>query len=218
MNIKLTALLVSIILIGFQAQAQTKFAVLGGVNMQNLNGKNFSGDQTDNSLIVGFHAGVNVMIPVATDFYFHPGLLFSVKGAQNEAIGITGTYRINYLEVPLNLTYRTKVGNGYILLGFGPYVGYALGGKAKFEGGSVTVERDIKFQNTIESDDGVDFYLRPFDAGANIFFGYELEAGLFLQLNSQLGLLNIHPEDKRVTNDQTVTKNTGFGLSLGFRF
>lgn len=218
MKIKQLALLFSIVLISINAQAQTSFAVLGGVNMQNLNGKDSDGDKSDNEMIVGFHAGVNALIPVAPDFYFSPGLLFSVKGASNEALGITGTYRINYLELPLNLVYRAKVGGGYVLLGFGPYVGYAISGNAKYEGGSVTVDRDIVFQNSIESGDGDEAYLKPFDAGANIYFGYELEAGLFFQLNSQLGLLNIHPEDNRGDNNQSVVKNTGFGLSVGFRF
>ncbi|MBK6266369.1 PorT family protein [Marivirga sp. S37H4] len=219
MKFKIIVLSLSIVLIGLHsAQAQTSFGIVGGVNFQNLNGTDSDGDKLDNDLIVGFHAGVNLLIPVAPDFYFSPGLLFSVKGASDEAIGIVGSYRINYLELPLNLVYKAKVGNGHILLGFGPYVGYAVGGKAKFEGDNDSYERDIVFQNTIESGDDPEFYLKRFDAGANIFFGYELEAGLFLQLNTQLGLLNIHPEDKRVNDDESVVKNTGFGISVGFRF
>jgi hypothetical protein len=200
------------------AKAQTSFGILGGVNFQNINGTDSDGDKLNNDLIVGFHAGLNVMIPVAPDFYFNPGLLFSVKGAENENNGITSTYKINYLELPLNLAYKAKLGNGYILFGFGPYVAYGIGGTAKYQGGNVSYESDIKFQKTIESGDGLDMYLKPFDAGANIFFGYELEAGLFFHLNSQLGLLNIHPEDNRINNDETVLKNTGFGTSVGFRF
>ncbi len=219
MKFKIILLSLSIVLIGFySAQAQTRIGLLGGVNFQNLNGTDSDGDKLDNDLMVGFHAGVNVLIPVAPDFYFSPGLLFSVKGASDEALGIVGTYKINYLELPLNLVYRAKLGNGHILLGFGPYAGYAIGGKVKFEGDNDSYERDIVFQNTIESGDGAEVYLKRFDAGANIFFGYELEAGLFFQLNTQLGLLNIHPEDKRMANDEMVVKNTGFGISLGYRF
>ncbi len=219
MKSKIIVLSLSIFLIGIcTLQAQTRFGLVGGVNFQNLNGTDSDGDKLDNDLIVGFHAGVNLLIPVAPDFYFSPGLLFSVKGASDEAIGLTSTYKINYLEMPLNLVYRAKLGNGHLLLGFGPYVGYAIGGIAKLEGSNGSAERDIVFQNTIESGDDPEFYLKRFDAGANIFFGYELEAGLFLQLNTQLGLLNIAPEDKRTNNDQTNLKNTGFGLSLGYRF
>jgi hypothetical protein len=63
-------------------------------------------------------------------------------------------------------------------------------------------------------------YLRPFDAGANIFAGYELPVGLFFQLNAQLGLLNINPdyEGEGTSEDKSSLKNTGFSLSAGYRF
>ena len=219
MKFKIIILSVSLFIIGlFNAQAQTKFGLVGGINFQNLNGDDFQGDELENNLIIGFHAGVNVLIPVAPDFYFSPGLLFSVKGASDEILGTTVTSRINYLEMPLNLVYRAKLGNGHVLLGFGPYVGYAISGKVKGEVGNTNAERDIVFQNTIEAGDGAEVYFKRFDAGANIFFGYELEAGIFMQLNTQLGLVNIAPEDNSMTDDQTNIKNTGFGLSLGYRF
>jgi hypothetical protein len=56
------------------------------------------------------------------------------------------------------------------------------------------------------------------DVGANVFAGYEMGNGIFVQLNTQLGLVEINPTDKRIDNDETSLKNTGFGLSLGFRF
>ena len=62
--------------------SKTSFAILGGVNLQNLNGKDMNGDKLKNDMLVGFHAGVNVQIPVAPQFYFQPGLLFSTKGAK----------------------------------------------------------------------------------------------------------------------------------------
>lgn len=218
MKLRIIILSISILFISIASNAQTSFAILGGVNFQNLNGKDFDERKLNNDLVVGFHAGVNLLIPVAPDFYFNPGLIYSVKGAENENNGITSTYKINYLEMPLNLTYRAQVGAGYVIFGFGPYLAYAVGGNGMYKGGNVSYERDIEFQKSIESGDDLDMYLRPFDAGANIFFGYELQAGLFFQLNSQLGLLNIYPENNRDNNNETVLRNTGFGLSLGFRF
>jgi len=61
-----------------------RLGIQGGINFQNINGKDGSGEKLTNSLITGFHAGVNINIPVATDFYFQPGLLFSVKGSKND--------------------------------------------------------------------------------------------------------------------------------------
>jgi hypothetical protein len=108
---------------------KTSFGILGGVNFQNLNGKDFSGDKLENDLITGFHAGINIQIPVAPEIYFQPGLLFSTKGAKNTEGSMTHTYKLSYVELPLNVVYKAPLGSGYFMLGFGPYVGYAIGGK-----------------------------------------------------------------------------------------
>ncbi|MBN1926127.1 MAG: PorT family protein [Prolixibacteraceae bacterium] len=200
--------------------SKTSFAVLGGINLQNLNGKDADGNKLENDMIIGFHAGVNVQLPVAPQFYFQPGLMFSTKGAENTEGVLSGTYNLSYVELPLNFVYKAPVGIGYFMLGFGPYVAYGIGGKATYEGGAASVETDIEFKNEVEAGDPLTtVYVKPFDAGANLFFGYELPAGLFLQLNTQLGLVDINPKDNRITGDnQSILKNTGYGLSLGFRF
>ena len=117
--------------------AQIGFGLLGGVNFQNINGKDNNGNKLENGLLTGFHAGVNVNIPVAPDFYFQPGLLFSVKGAKNDFFSpgtkasgdFETTTKLSYIEMPLNLLYRPQLGKGYILLGFGPYVAFGIGGR-----------------------------------------------------------------------------------------
>lgn len=199
--------------------AKTSFAVLGGVNFQNLNGKDMSGDKLENDLILGYHAGINVQIPMVPEFYFQPGLLFSTKGAKNSTGSLTSTYKLSYIELPLNFVYKAALGNGYFMLGIGPYVAYGIGGKTTYEGGPVSLETDITFKKTVEVGDPIDVtYFKSFDAGGNIFAGYELAGGLFFQLNTQLGMLNINPEDKRFPDNKSAVKNTGYGLSLGYRF
>jgi hypothetical protein len=92
-------------------------------------------------------------------------------------------------------------------------------GKSKLEGGGASVTSDIVFKNKLDLSDpiGTTFF-KPFDAGGNIFVGYELTNGLFFQLNAQLGMLEINPEDNRIPEGETLIKNSGFGLSLGYRF
>jgi hypothetical protein len=201
------------------ASAQISVGVLGGVNFQNMNGKNHSGDILENSMIPGFNAGVNIQIPVAPEFYFQPGLLFSTKGAQSQGSVLTTTTKLSYLELPLNFVYKGLLGNGYVLLGVGPYVGYAINGKVTTEGGSVSVDSPVKFQNVVAiGDSPLVPYYRALDAGGNIFIGYELKGGIFAQINAQLGMLDINPEYSIVSNDKATLKNTGFGVSLGYRF
>ncbi len=202
--------------------ARTSYAILGGVNFQNFNGKDNSGNQMDNDMIIGYHAGFNVQMPVAPDFYFQPGVLFSLKGSETSFGSLTGTYKLSYIEIPINLVYKGLLGNGFVTLGFGPYIGYGITGNATLGSNSVSIETDVEFKNVVESGDPYETpYFRPFDVGGNIFAGYEMASGLFLQLNAQLGMLKINPEDKRtvaVYSEELSVKNTGFGLSLGFRF
>jgi hypothetical protein len=201
------------------AQEGTSFGILGGINFQTLNGKTTSGDKLENDMLLGFHGGVNVQIPVAPEFYFQPGLSFATKGAKNSEGSITSTAKLNYIEMPLNFVYKAALGNGYFMLGFGPYLAYAIGGNVETKGGSVTLDQDIEFKSTVKSDDSMLVpYYKAFDAGAGIFVGYEMQSGLFLQLDTQLGLLDINPEYEEMESDKSTLKNTGFGLSLGYRF
>jgi hypothetical protein len=225
MKMKLIFLIVIGMLTASLATAQstekgkTTFGLLGGLNLQNLNAKDASGDKLDTDLIPGFHVGVNIQLPIAPEFYFQPGLLFSTKGAKHTGDSFTTTTNISYIEMPLNLVYKAMLGRGYVMLGFGPYLGYGIGGKVKVEGGPVTIENDIEFKNVVEPDDDMlTPYYKAFDMGANIFAGYEMANGIFVQLNSQFGFLKINPEDKRIADNKSSIKNVGFGLSLGYRF
>jgi len=202
-----------------QDQPKISFGVLGGVNLHNLTGKAYNGDKLNNDMMLGYHVGVNARIPIASRCFFQPGLMFSVKGDKNKSAESTSTTKFNYLEMPLNMGYKTSLGSGSVTFGFGPYIAYALGGKVKTEGSSATVEYDIEFKNTVEAGDlGLVKYYKHLDAGANIFAGYEMTSGLFVQLNAQFGMLKINPEYKEYPEDKAAEKNTGFGLSAGYRF
>jgi hypothetical protein len=66
------------------------------------------------------------------------------------------------------------LGKGHLLLGFGPYVAFGIGGKATYEGGGSSLSEKIKFQKTVKISDPDDVvYIRPMDAGANMLVGYE---------------------------------------------
>jgi hypothetical protein len=206
-----------------QAQSGEKgkisFGILGGVNFQNLTGKDHSGNKLENDLMIGYHAGFNVQMPIAPEFYFQAGLLYSLKGAKYTSVGLTSTTKVSYIELPLNLVYKGQLGNGYFMVGFGPYVGYGIGGKVTTTGGDVSLDTDVSFQNSVAlSDPLLDTYFKTLDAGGNIFAGYEMSSGIFIQLNTQLGLVKVNPENAWFPNDKASIKHTGFGLSLGYRF
>lgn len=199
----------------------TKFGLRGGVNFQNINGKDEDGNKLAYDMLTGFNIGINAEIPVAPQFYFQPGLLFSVKGAKSKEVILGETYKgkiiISYLELPLNFLYKPMLGTGHLLLGFGPYVALGVGGKVKNKGGGSSETTSIKFKNIVKPIDADDVvYLRPLDAGANMLAGYEFSSKFSVQLNVQLGLTKINPEYEGISNDKTSAKNTGFGFSLGY--
>jgi len=187
------------------AQSKTTFGIRGGINFQNLNGKDIDGDKLENDLKTGFNAGVNAEIPVGIDFYLQPGLLFSTKGAKNEIANVEVKRNLSYLEIPVNFLYKPELGEGRMILGFGPYAAFAVGGTLKAGNNST----DIEFGNEVGE-------TKRFDAGANLLAGYEFNNRISFQLNAGLGLLNMY--NRPDNDDNTSVTNTGFGLSLGYRF
>lgn len=220
-------LLTSIIVlsvIGVNAQNEgISFGLRGGFNMQTFNGKDMNNEQLKMDMVPRFNAGVVINIPVAPTFYFQSGLLFATKGAKSTdqflGLDMSAEYNLSYIELPLNLMYREVLGNGHVLLGFGPYLAYGVAGKAEFVIGGATVEEKIEFTNEYSSLNPSDWkYFKPFDYGGNVFFGYELQNGLSLQLNAQLGMAKINSDNTTVTTSKTIFKNTGFGVSLAYMF
>ena len=191
----------------------TTFGVRAGINLQNINGKNVNGDKLKNNVTTGFNVGVNAEIPIGIDTYIQPGILYSTKGAKWE--GTDQKVHISYIEIPVNLLYKPLLGTGHMLLGFGPYAAYGISGKVKDDNG---VDTKVEFKKEVSTADVSTPYFKPFDAGANFLVGYEMANNLSLQLNAQLGLVNINPEYQNITDDKSSWKNTGFGVSLGYRF
>ncbi len=183
--------------------------IRAGVNFQNINGKDAMGNDLEFDLMTGFHAGLTADVPIGTGFVLQPGVLYSRKGAE---IAEDVKLKLNYIEIPVNFIYKPALGSGSMLLGFGPYLAFGIGGEMDGPGGSVDVDfvSDYDPNNTNPQ-------LKRMDAGGNLIAGYEFANKLSFQLNAQLGLMDITPDYGDV-NNKTSFKNTGFGLSLGYRF
>jgi hypothetical protein len=195
-----------------------QFGILGGIGMQSFIGKDFNGNKLNYNLTPSFHIGMNASLNLAPDLFFQPGLSFLTKGAKQELLeDMIRTIRLSYIEMPLNFLYRPQFGDGHILLGVGPYVAYGIMGKERVKIGTITTELSVKFLAKASEEPSTYAYYRGPDAGANIFFGYEFYSGIFIQLNGQMGLLKVNPSYD-ISNDPTSKKNTGFGLSVGYRF
>ncbi|KAA5536397.1 PorT family protein [Taibaiella lutea] len=214
-----------IIIIAAALTAQNTFAQISiapeaGINLSNLTTKDDNGNSEDFSSKVGLRVGAYVNIPVSHGFFIQPGLLYSMKGAQQNGteslLGFTVNYKLslnmNYLEVPLNIGYDYSLGNaGGIFVTAGPYLGYGLSGKAKT---SVKItgmpdqndESDIKFGSGNDEAKRIDY-------GLNFGAGYRTPFGVYARAQYGLGLANISNGD----GDASI-KHKGWALSLGYAF
>lgn len=189
----------------------TTFGLRGGVNFSTITGKVANGDKLDNNINTGFHVGVNAEIPVGTGSYIQPGVLYSQKGAEFKN---DSQIKLTYIEVPVNFIYKPILGTGRMLLGFGPYVGIGIGGKQKASNGA---ETDVVFTNNYDASAANNPQYKRIDGGANLLAGYEFSNNVSFQINAQLGLTQLAP-DINDEDNPAKTKNTGFGVSVGYRF
>ena len=207
LKLKILSVFLTSLFFSTQLFAQSDFGIRAGVNFSNISGKEDGQKIQGNKMITGFNIGVTYDIDLAEEFILQPALLFTTKGYKIKIEGedspdIDASMKLNYLELPINFIYKPMVGDGNLLLGAGPYLGYGIGGKAKV--GNITEK--ITFGN------GQLF--KAFDYGANLLFGYQLSSGISAQLNAQLGLGNI----ARDGDSHNSVKNTQFGISFGYKF
>ena len=206
----------------FQAQAQISVAPEVGLNLANMKSE-INGQQNpfDLKMKPGLKAGAVVHIPVAKGFFVQPGIFFSMKGTKTEysesfmgqTASYKGSYKLNYLEIPVNLGYEYAIGKaGSVFVTAGPYLGYALSGKTVTEtslnGSSIgTTDEKIKFGSDENEDD-----MKAMDFGLNFSAGYKLPMGLFIRAQYGLGLANLS------NVDNTTLKNNVLSFSLGYAF
>ncbi|SEW12157.1 Outer membrane protein beta-barrel domain-containing protein [Chitinophaga sp. YR573] len=189
--------------------AQTKVGIIAGPNFSSITSKNTiagSGKETSD-ILVGLRAGVTADLQLADEFYIGTGLLYAGKGGKNKDNSDVKT-TLSYLQIPINFLFKPEVGSGKLNLGAGPYVAYGIGGKNKATVGNVSAEYKAF------DDESGDLKLKRFDAGVGVVAGYEFNAGLYLGLNADLGLVNAYEK----TDGNRSFKNTSFGVSVGYKF
>lgn len=227
-----TLFLLLFLLVTVCSQAQVKWGVKAGWNMSAALIKDDYG-YTKVKLRPGFNIGGTADLPISEKVFVQPALLFTTKGfGMDQASGNTyleGLDKIHftpyYLELPINLVYRPRIGGTHMLLGIGPYIGYGIGGRWKAESDNISVKGTLKFMNDYSSMDssfGGDSrkapYLKPFDFGGNFLIGVEITPKLYVQLQGQMGLINLEPTINGMRDEKSSTRNVGGGLSVGYKF
>ena len=129
--------------------AQVSFGIKGGLNSSSLKNyeklfaiKDMPPDIQacmENEQRVGFNLGIFLQLEVPyTNFFFQPELLFSNQGSKAKEEyrtalnGIDFTHKsshqitLNYLQLPVYLGYKLRLGASSILVGAGAYYAYGL--------------------------------------------------------------------------------------------
>ncbi len=211
-------------------QAQIAVGVRAGLNLANLRLVDENGQKQDTEALPRFQIGLTVDIPLASDFYLQPTALYSGKGFKQDggwlaASGNEFKAKAAYVEVPVNVLYKPRVGIGNLVVGAGPYVGYGTGGKWEAEGqilvGDIVLSEnqgDVIFKKDVmDGEFGNYLYGKPWDYGANILVGYAFLRQLTVQLNAQFGIADLKPEVGGTTRDGSA-RNQAYGISVGYRF
>jgi len=118
--------------------------VKGGVTVANM-----STDPSDSELADsrnGMSLGGYVGIPLGmTPFTIQPEALFTMKGDSEEAGGVTGSMKLDYIEVPvLAKASFLPAAAAKPSLFFGPALAYNISAKSAIEGGGLDGEVDVK--------------------------------------------------------------------------
>lgn len=206
----------AVLLMAAGAQAQTGYGLKAGVTLPSYS-YGSSDDLSDTKSATNFYITGYVNANVSPNFAIQPGLSLQGKGAKFAEARFNGnTYELTqntmWLEVPVNFVGKLPLGGAELQLGAGPYVGFGLSGKNKFNrigddgDGSSTTLNEFKF--------GKDETLKGVDFGANITAGVKLAGGFLINANYGLGLTNI-AGDKFLTND---VKNRVLSFGVGFEF
>jgi hypothetical protein len=209
-------------------QAQTSAILRGGVNLANVSVNN-DGDIEDAKMLTSFQVGIIGDFNLTSFLSIQPGLVFTGKGTKTQSgeEGSANWYRATsnpyYLEVPVNLVFKTPTGPVKFFAGAGPYLGIGIAGKNKVDGAllgtTFSSEQKIEFSNddpsTLDEEEGAGFgILKRFDYGLNGLIGIETR-NLVLSANYGLGLAKL--QSGTDSDDDNNNKHRVLSFTLGIK-
>jgi outer membrane protein with beta-barrel domain len=181
------------------AAAATTWGPWAAVNMTTFGGDDVS--DADNRTAFGF--GVQLQHSLGNATFFGSGLHYAMRGAKTTDQGITGTFKLSYVEVPILLGYRFPT-SGQVrpyLMG-GGHIGVKVGCSLEASQGSQSAS--ISCEDAGAEVKSTDFALQ---GGAGLNFGLGANT-LSVDLRYAYGLQNLQ--------EGAEMKNRGFTLGVGY--
>ena len=136
----LCLLIVGGIFFELKAQEEMYWGLRGGLNLSNIHEKTDVDVTADWENRAGFRLGMVIGAPLKGKLYIEPGIYFTTLGMKYKDDKDEMKLNINYLQIPILLTFRPHIGeNTRLHLSAGPYVACGVGGKMKFNKGKVDI-------------------------------------------------------------------------------
>ena len=155
-----------------------------------------------------FHAGLfsEINISKNTNWAIQPALLYTNKGRKfsksydstksfiNDTSSINASWKINYLELPVNIIYRIPLTKKVrFILGGGPYVSLNLNSKTEYEILNASGERE-SFNNKMATGDAVNKY-QKLNWGISALAGFDFNDRLMLTANYSRSMSDFYTAD-----------------------
>lgn len=208
---KFKLLLIGVFFSTYVASAQVRLGLTAGFQLASEQYK-IGGLTLKTNNYPGYMGGFVLDAMLNEKISIRPQLLYSVKGAKLDVGSLSGGLSsgsvstvFNYIEVPIEATYSLDAGPGWVVLGAGPYIAYALSAKSTSTDSGQQESEPITFS----SNDGD---AKRLDYGLRLSAGYELPSGFMVTGYYSPGLANI------MSGSSSSVKNTALGLSLSFLF
>ncbi len=217
--------------IAISSHAQKSSAILrGGVNLANVSVTD-NGGIDDAKMLTSFQVGIIGDLNITNFLAIQPGVVFTGKGSKTQRgnEGDAGFFRATsnpyYVEVPVNLVFKTPTGSSNFFIGAGPYLAMGIAGKNKIDGKTILgttyhSENKIDWSNddptTFNEEEGSGLgIMKRFDYGLNGTIGIEASK-LVISANYGLGLAKLQSGSGGSGEDNN-NKHRVLSFTLGFK-
>ena len=183
-------LLTAILALGLlSTKAQIMIGPEAGVNFATI-----TNTDVEDELLVGFHAGLKMQIPITSNFNVKPGAIYSYQGAKFD-ITPEQKLKYQYINVPVLFDYTTPVG---FFAETGPQIGFLIDAESEVGDADVDIRDDAQ--------DG------DFSWSFGIGYKSTTTANIGIHARYNMGLVNV------ANNGAGDSRNSVFQVGLSYMF
>ncbi|MCG8329219.1 MAG: PorT family protein [Chitinophagales bacterium] len=212
--IKCSLMISLIISFCYLSNAQT-ISIIGGLSLPKYYAKNSNNNYAyKHRRIKGFHAGINLEIPINSFLSLEPSILYSTKGSKR----VVETYpfsmheyewRTHNIDFPLKMKLSAIIGETWRVYGVvGPYIGMGIAGKFKQVIDRPSGRINFEDQDIMWGDDNHFGSLQRLDMGLVIGAGVEFDI-VSLSISYDKGLKSIYKSRNYTQKNEVLRISMG---------